>query len=195
MRGNSSMSEDFEQLQRYVRDNDERSFAELVNRHIDLVHSTALRVLRNDHHAAADITQQSFSILAQNASRLPSRTVLSAWLYGLARNLSVDYIRAETRRRTYEQEASAIEKMDTTPTADWARLSPLLDSALSALKAPDREAVILRFFSKQSFSEIGCALRLSEDGARMRVDRRSKNSGPSFGVTVSHPPLRDYSSL
>lgn len=58
-----------------------------------------------------------------------------------------------------------------TPDADWEKLRPVLDEVMDELSEVDRTAVLLRFFEKRPFAEIGVALQLSEDAARMRVDR------------------------
>jgi hypothetical protein len=55
--------------------------------------------------------------------------------------------------------------------ADWNRLAPLLEEAVDQLGESDRVAVWLRFIERRTFGEIGSTLRLSEDGARKRVDR------------------------
>ena len=54
---------------------------------------------------------------------------------------------------------------------NWAQLSPVLDDAMAQLGTAEREAVLLRFFSGRSFSEVGQAFELSEDAARKRVER------------------------
>ena len=55
--------------------------------------------------------------------------------------------------------------------SDWNQLRPQLDVAIDELKEPDRLAVLLRYFENRSFAEIGAALRVSEDAARVRVNR------------------------
>lgn len=57
------------------------------------------------------------------------------------------------------------------PEADWERLRPVLDEVMDELGDRDREVVLLRFFEGRPFAEIGVALQVSEDAARMRVDR------------------------
>lgn len=55
--------------------------------------------------------------------------------------------------------------------AEWQRLRPVLDDTLDELDERDREAVLLRFFEARSFADIGGKLRLTENAARMRVER------------------------
>lgn len=59
----------------------------------------------------------------------------------------------------------------TPPEADWEKLRPTLDSAMHELKETDREAVLLRYFENRPFAEVGAKLRLTENAARMRVER------------------------
>jgi hypothetical protein len=54
---------------------------------------------------------------------------------------------------------------------DWNQLRPELDRVMDALNTADRDAVLLRYFENRPFAEIGAALRISEDAARMRVER------------------------
>jgi biopolymer transport protein ExbD len=47
----------------------------------------------------------------------------------------------------------------------------VIDDAIVGLKDEEREAVVLRFFEKRSFGEIGEVLRVTEEAARKRVER------------------------
>lgn len=167
------MTTDAELLQRHVRDHSEAAFAELVQRHLALVYSTALRQVGGDAHLAQDVAQTVFTALARKAAALSGHTVLAGWLYLGTHHASAQAVRSIRRRRTREQEAHAMEEIvapDTPPT-DWDRVRPVLDDALRALGETDREAVLLRFFERRAFADIGAALNLSDDAARMRVDR------------------------
>src|SRR6185295_1004249 len=72
-----------------------------------------------------------------------------------------------------EQEAHAMNTLRhaSEPEAHWSDLAPLLDDAMHTLDEPDREAVLLRHFERRTFAEIGAKLGLTENAARMRVDR------------------------
>lgn len=54
---------------------------------------------------------------------------------------------------------------------DWDRIRPVLDDALGELGAADREAIVLRFFEGRDYRTVGLRLALSENAARMRVER------------------------
>jgi RNA polymerase sigma factor (sigma-70 family) len=166
------MLEDNELIRRYAEERSEDAFAELVQRHLPLVYSAALRRLAGDAHAAGDVTQLVFAALARQAHSLVHCRVLPGWLYATTRNVAVDFIRSEHRRRTREQEAYAMHELDSaSPPPAWEQLRPLLDEVMDQLNRHDREAVLLRFFARRSFSEIGRSLDVTEDAARMRVDR------------------------
>jgi RNA polymerase sigma factor (sigma-70 family) len=168
-------SKDAELLRAYADEKSEPAFGELVRRHVNLVYSVALRQCGGDAHLAEDVAQRVFTDLARKARSLSGHTVLGGWLYRSAQFAASDVVRAERRRRAREQEAHAMEETNRPDSAaghaDWQKLAPVLDQAIGELAAPDRDAVVLRFFEGRPFAEIGATLRLSDDAARMRVER------------------------
>ncbi len=167
------MSDDAELLLRYARENSEPAFAELVRRHLGLVYHAALRQVGGDAHLAQDVAQTVFTDLARKAAALARRPVLVGWLYTSTHYSATQVVRSERRRRTREQAAHTMTEIltDPAPTADWERLRPVIDDALHALNARDREAVLLRYFEGRPFADIGARISASEDAARVRVDR------------------------
>jgi RNA polymerase sigma factor (sigma-70 family) len=169
----SGPAPDRELLRQYAQRRDESAFRALVDRHLALVYSAARRRLGGDAHSAADVTQQVFTALARQAAKLPDGVVLPAWLYATTRHLSANWVRGEQSRRARERAAHCMNEVNTAASAetDWEGLRPVLDPVIDGLPEPERSAVLLRFFSRQSYAEIGAQLRVSEDAARMRVDR------------------------
>ena len=166
------MNDDTALLRRYADEKSEAAFAEFVRRHLDLVYSAALRRLGGDPHRAADVAQQVFTRLARDAAKLSRHEVLTAWLYTATRNAAIDLIRSEHRRHMHEQDASTMQDLFAAPPdAEWERLRPVLDAAMDELAESDRTAVLLRFFENRPFAQIGAVFQVSEDAARMRVDR------------------------
>ncbi len=94
---------DSELLGEYARRNSQDAFAELVQRHINLVYSTALRQVGGDAHLAQDVAQTVFTALARKGRRLLRRQSLSGWLYTCARFAGAEAVRTESRRRIREE--------------------------------------------------------------------------------------------
>ena len=167
-----------EQLQQSESD---EAFARIVERHINLVHSVALRHTANRHHAE-EITQAVFIVLARRAGSLGRQTVLSGWLYHAARLTAANFLRSEIRRAMREQEAfmqSSAEATSSHP--NWIEFAPLLDTGMARLRPADRDALVLRYFQNKSLREVGQALGVEERAAQKRVDRALEKLRKFFG--------------
>jgi RNA polymerase sigma factor (sigma-70 family) len=168
------MIDDAQLLRRYVETKSQAAFAELVQRHINLVYSVALRQVSGDTHLAEDVVQHVFSALARKARTLVDRPTLGGWLYRSVHYAASDVVRGERRRRTREEKVE-METLATTgdssEDAAWEKARPLIDAAIAELDERDRDAVSLRFFENRSFVDVGFRLNLSENAARMRVER------------------------
>ncbi len=160
-------------LRRFVEEHSEAAFAGLVQREINLVYSVALRQTRNPH-AADEITQAVFVVLARKAGSLLQLRTLTGWLYQAARLTSSNYLRTEARRARREQEAymqSLMNESTTDIEEAWEQSAPLLEDAMGNLSGKDRTAILLRYFQNKSLREVGLALGINEDATRMRVNR------------------------
>ena len=164
--------EDMALVEEYAATQADAPFATLVERHLNLVYSAALRQVRNPQ-LAEEVTQVVFTILAQKAARLREETVLSGWLYRTTRFAAMTAIRTEQRRHKYEQEIMQMQPSYSEPEPDiaWEEVAPLLDEAMNDLGEKDRNAVVLHFFEKKNFHEVGEALGTNDDAAQKRVSR------------------------
>src|SRR6187551_3690982 len=129
------MPTDAEMLQRYVRERDDRAFAELVQRHLGVVYGAALRRSGGRAQLAEEIAQQVFTDLARKAAALCRHPSLIGWLHRSTRYAAIDAIRAEQREKNLTESSAAMP--DTNPPdneEEWALLRPVLDDALDRLK-------------------------------------------------------------
>ena len=188
------MASDLELLEAYAWKNSEESFAALVNRHLNLVYSAALRQVRSPQ-LAEEVAQSVFTDLSRNAAKLKPDTILTAWLYQVTRRTAIDVVRREARRQLREQIATEMNTLNTdslsrqsgTPADEWSQVEPMLDDAMETLDAADRTAVLLRYFENKSLREVGAALGTSDDAAQKRVSRaveRLREFLAKRGVTV-----------
>jgi RNA polymerase sigma factor (sigma-70 family) len=162
---------DQELLRSYAESGSESAFSEVMRRHADFVYSVALRLVR-DQQLAEDVSQRVFVALAGNAARLADRKVLAGWLHRTAHNLSANAVRADARHRAREREAAAMNDLLAPEVdANWESIAPHLDSALSQLSEPDRDALLLRYFQRKSANEMARVLGISGEAAQKRVNR------------------------
>ena len=179
---------DMDLVREYARDHSEPAFAGLVQRHINLVYSVALRYTGNSEDAQ-DVTQAVFIILARKAAGLRERTVLTGWLYETTRFTAARFIRTRVRRQIREQEAYMQSSLNE-PDADgvWRQLSPLLEEAMTQLGEKDRTLLALRFFENKSGAETAAALGIQEWAVHKRTARAVEKLRSFFsrrGVSVS----------
>jgi len=182
---------DHELLTRFARTGDQAAFAALVTRHVNLVWSAARR-FTGDDTLAGEVTQAVFIILAQKAGKLSPATVLTGWLYQTARLTAANALKENRRRQHREHQAYLEATMTPNETNEaWQQLAPVLDEAMHALRTADRDAVLLRYFENKSLADVGAALGVTEDAARVRVNRALDKlrallakQGIQFGVTA-----------
>lgn len=163
------MTSDLDLLRRFAREDSQEAFGEIVRRHLNLVYSAALRQVRSPQ-LAEDVAQSVFADLAREARTLKPGTILTAWLYAVARRTAIDTVRKESRRQLREQIAVEMNTMNATA-ADWKQIAPLLDDAMAALDEADRTAILLRYFENKSLRDVGGSLNISDDAAQKRVSR------------------------
>jgi RNA polymerase sigma factor (sigma-70 family) len=167
-------------VQAFRRERSEAAFAELVRRYAGLVYTVAKRRVNNGS-LAEDITQLVFIRLAKSPPDCTSDAELAAWLHRTAINVAIDAWRSETRRREREKKVLAME----TPAPEnqiESEILPKLDEALDQLDHDDRHALLLRFYGKKAMREVGIALGVSEDAAKMRVSRAIGKLRAQLGI-------------
>src|SRR6187401_1552489 len=170
------MPDDVQLLREYLENDSQEAFRALVERHVRLVYSTAQRVV-NNAELAEEVTHTVFMILATKGRKLRG-TLLAGWLHRTARFAALQALRVERRRERREETFAAL-AMGEDP--KLAGIEANLDEALNKLGEIDRNAIILRFLEEKGLREVGEALGISEDAARMRVNRAVTKLQASFG--------------
>lgn len=157
-------------LWEYVSQKSHQAFEIIVGRHADLVFGTAMRRLGNPP-AAEEVAQNVFIALARKAGRIQVDVSLAAWLHKTAVLEARHWWRTELRRERREQAAVNLGTTMQDNASLLKSLGPLLDDALLELRPTDRQALMLRYFEKRNYREVGAHLGMGEDAARKRVDK------------------------
>lgn len=154
---------DAELIAAYVSSKDEEVFAEIVSRHGPMVYRVCLGML-GDPHEAEDASQATFIVLTRKAQSLKRRRELSAWLYGVARNVCLQAIRRRAQRAKGEKRVAMMKEAGMRQDDSEQARQELLGSLyleLGLLSKVQRQAVLLRHIEGHSEKEaaaiVGCA--------------------------------------
>lgn len=127
-----------------------------------------MRRLR-DPHLAKDAPQAAFVALARRANAVAGCPSVIGWLHRSDVFETLNIMRARTNRLARETEAQRLGTTVGETRPHLVETDTVLDEARPAHN--DREAIIARNFAGRSYAEVGAELHLSENAARMRVDR------------------------
>jgi RNA polymerase sigma-70 factor (ECF subfamily) len=152
-------------------------FDALYRKYVGQVYSFAVYELR-DHHAAEDLTEQTFLRALQALPRFQERgegegSTFRVWLFQIARNLASN----ERRRKARHPQADLDAAAEIAGPDDPARLVVERDAAASAWRAvqalPEdrRRALVLRFVDEMTTAEIAGVLGRSEGAVRVLIHR------------------------
>src|SRR5688500_3785311 len=154
----------------YAKTGSEAAFREVVSRYLNLVFSTAVRLVNGDSHLAEDVTQRVFADLAKMAGTLGEDAMLGGWLHRHTCFIASKTMRTERRRKARDQQTVQMNLTDHSP-ENLGAVAPILDDAINNLGTQDRQAILLRYFEQRDLRSVGHALGSNEDAARKRVDR------------------------
>ena len=123
-------------------------------------------ILRS-RHDAEDALQEVFLTIARKRASVAKARKLKPYLYRLARNVAVNWIRKNSRRRDREQESyDWLEQSDSSGPGD--EHGGVIEGALGLLPEKQRTVIVMKFFRGKTFREIGEMLGVSENTAGSR---------------------------
>ena len=122
--------------------------------HVRLFHY-ALQLV-GDREDAMDITQEVFLRLHRHWARRDESKPIAAWLYAIARNLSIDQLRKRGVRGESEEDPNLEDEQARDPEdlASNSELRKKLWSAIGELPDPLREVILLRDWHGMRYAEI-----------------------------------------
>ena len=150
---------------------DDIAFLDLYHRYKQPIYGFILKMV-GDLDAAKDIFQTVFLHVYEQANHIDHPESFRAWLYSIARNESVSYLRHSTHLdRSREEPDEVSPDGDPTPLTSAERTEEiqLLNRAVADLRPEYREVVILRDYQQLSYREIAAILRIEERLVKSRL--------------------------
>ena len=149
--------QDEESLVRRAQRKDQEAFTEIYERYFDRIYRYLVLRIGNTGEAE-DMTQQVFLKVLESIASFKWRSIpLSAWLFRIAHNQMVDYLRRKSKRTTVPIEpelARSGDKDDPHLLMEQKLETEQLISAIRGLTEAQREVVSLRFSSELPIAEM-----------------------------------------
>lgn len=165
---------------------DPEAFHRLYLMYAPMVHTAALRVVR-DPHEAEDVTQQVFARLMTGIGQYQERSQpFTHWLARVARNAAVDHVR---RRRPVPVEDAGVH-LEAPPTATPDVLDSL-KAALRTLPEEQRRVLLMRHLVGLSPDEIAAQTgrtTASVNGLHFRARRQLRQELTGLGLAPATLP-------
>jgi RNA polymerase sigma factor (sigma-70 family) len=159
---------DAELLQEYASDNSQAAFQTLVERHLPLVYSVALRQV-GDSALAENISHVVFILLARKSDQLAQEAILPDWLFHSTLEVVGNSLRGKQNHQLSKQKAQQFHKFR--PIDTWERV---VDNALVHLGNSERAALLLHYFQFKRVAEVALELGINEDAAQKIIERATR---------------------
>ena len=159
--------QDEQSLVHRAQQGDKEAFAQLYENHFDKIYRyVALRI--GNKTEAEDMTQQVFLNALRSISSFRWKGVpFSTWLFRIAHNLVVDYLRKGKKRATVLLDESLVSSDSNLQLAAEHRLDvEQLVSATKRLTAAQREVISLRFAGELSVAEVAKVMGKSQGAVK-----------------------------
>ncbi|MBM3405112.1 MAG: sigma-70 family RNA polymerase sigma factor [Bacteroidetes bacterium] len=158
----------------------EAAFRELVHRHQSMVVNVCHQFLQ-DPEDAHDVAQEVFIEVFRSASRFRHQSKISTWLYRIAVNRSLNYLRKKKRHDWIERlddliAMKSFAPLEKSPEENREQMESLqvLHQAIGSLPEKQRAAITLSFFEELSYKEIADILKITVSNVGVLINRAKK---------------------
>lgn len=174
----SPVTEDGPALERCQR-GDAQAFEPIVSKYMRRAYTSALNLVGN-HEDALDLSQDAFIRAYQALARFDIRMPFFTWYYRILRNLCLNHIRNQCRRRIRsgardaqepdpDELPAAPESWNPSLVAERNELTDHLWQTIAFLKPDEREILLLREMDGCSYAEIAARLAIPQGTVMSRL--------------------------
>jgi RNA polymerase sigma-70 factor, ECF subfamily len=169
---------------------DQMAFASLYEQYSPLVYRFLRRRLDGSDEIVEDLAEDVFVKVYEKLDRYVERGLpFTAWLYRIAHNHLVDYLRSLPRMSTHSLDDVA-EVPEVAATAAYGRVldRQSLEPALARLTPEQRQAIELRFMEGMSVAETARTMGRSDEAVKKLQARALANLRRHLTPTIAAAP-------
>lgn len=168
------------QLVELIQKGDLGAYRQLVEKYQSRIYSMIAGMVR-DREEAHDLTQDAFVKAFRNLERFRLEASFYTWLYRIAKNLTIDWLRKQKRRRTDEFDEGIAARESGGTIADShlkespgrelerSRLKDRIFDAMETLTPEHRQIILLREVEGFSYKEISDVMGIPEGTVMSRL--------------------------
>lgn len=174
---------DYVLLRKALDNNDQQAYAELMSLYRDSIYYMLIRMVKNKDDAE-DLTLMTFGKAFRYLDKYTPKYAFSTWLYRIALNNSIDFMRVKNNMPQYFEEdlytsntTSMVDQsednMQRTPeeeVIDKQRLQ-LLRAAVAELPDKYRKVIELRYYEDLAYEDIAERLGLTLSNVKIQIMR------------------------
>ena len=174
---------DYMLLRKALDDNDQQAYAELMSLYRDSIYYMLVRMVKNKDDAE-DLTLMTFGKAFRYLDKYTPKYAFSTWLYRIALNNSIDFLRMKNNMPQYfeeylytssttsiiDQSEDNLQRNPEEEIIDKQRLQ-LLRAAVSELPERYRRVIELRYYEDLAYEEIAERLGLTLSNVKIQIMR------------------------
>lgn len=155
-----------------VLEGDDTAFEYLFNRYRDAIHRLFVQRLGGVNDAD-DLLQETFIKVYINLHRYSTDYTFGQWVYTIARNTFIDFVRRRQEDLPFDEKFSAPVSSAPTPEERFINLQQRaqIDHYLGRLAPRYRQLIVMRFFDEYSYEEIAEKLALPLGTVKTQIHR------------------------
>jgi len=158
-------------IERALNEGDQKAYAELLRLYRDAIYFLMLK-MSNSHLDAEDLTIEAFGKAFKNLRKYTAEFAFSTWLYRIASNNCIDFLRKHKRIPSASEMNWTADKQDEIlddinsenidPEENMIRLQKIkhMHHVVDKLKPHYKNLILLRYFDEYSYEEICQKLNL-----------------------------------
>lgn len=147
---------------------DEFAFVTLYNRYKVPVFTFTAKMLL-DRDAAQDVTQETFVRVYENRDRLLRSGAFKSWLFTIARNQCLNYLRRTNRLEGLDEDVSLPAPDGVAAQYERKEAVQLVNDVLARLKPDYREIIVLREYQNLNYEEIAAVTRTTVSAVKSKL--------------------------